>query len=308
MASEDAPTSNYVLINGTVVPRDEARISVFDHGFLYGDGCFESVIVTNHRVLLFGAHSDRLRLSLRGLEIDFDVSDTTLLKDLNQLLIANGLKDSWVKIVVTRGVGQYPMLDPGRLTPTLVIFAEAVRRLPAADAGQAGVRLRTSSMRRTPPWSLDPKIKSLNYLNPILARKEAQRAGGDDALLLDELGNAAEASASNIWALADGRLTRSSSPAALKGVTQRAVELIAENLGIPWESRALTTFDLYSAQELFLTSTAGGIIPIIELDGRTTLIPAPGPTTAAVARAYEIMLTDPAYSTDVRDADPEAQT
>lgn len=305
MSPEPTP---YIYVNDRVMPRGQAVVSVLDHGFLYGDGCFESVAVTKGRLFMFDRHFDRMERSLRALFIDFQVDKERIARAISEVVFANGIEDSFVKVVVTRGVGIYPLLDPRGLTPTFVIFAERAAHLVDAEAERNGVTLKTTALRRTPPWAQDAKIKSLNYLNNILSKIEALESGADDALLLDENGEVAEATAYNVFVIHGDLVRTPSSPACLEGVTQYAVEMIAKDLDTPVRHERITLADVYSADEVFLTSTAGGVIPVGKVDGRRPRRGALGPRTRAFRDAYEAMLTDPDHSLDLHQYRPRAKT
>jgi branched-chain amino acid aminotransferase len=296
----DYQPTTHVYLDGRVVRREDAKVTVFDHGFLYGDGCFESIQATDRRLFMFDAHHDRLHRSLRALGIDFRISAEALARAIAETVEANELDDSFVKVVITRGHGGPPLLDPRGLTPTFVIFAERILHLvdPAAEA--AGVTLKTAAIRRLPPWTVDAKIKSLNYLNPILARLEAISAGADDALLLDENGEVAEATAYNIFTVHGNRLRSPWTAAALEGITQLVVEMVGRELGLVVTRDRLTLADVYSADEVFLSSTAGGVIPVASIDGRHPLNGPLGPTNRSIVTALNKLLVDPEWTVDLR--------
>ncbi|MFG1954832.1 aminotransferase class IV [Micromonospora sp. NPDC048830] len=291
----------YINVNGKLVGRAEAAISVLDHGLLYGDGCFETVQVTAGRVFKLYEHLQRLERSLRALHIDVDWPADRWARAIAETVTANALESSFVKVVVTRGQGVTPLMDPRGLTPNIIIFAEPLVSLVGADAEAAGVRLKTSAIRRLPPGSVDAKVKSLNYLNSILAKIEAIESGCDDALLLDDQGEVAEATAYNVFVVDGGSLRTPWTASALQGVTQHAVGLIAQEKNIPLRRDRLTLTDIYAADEVFLSSTAGGVIPVGSVDGRVPLSGAFGPVTWEIKAGYTEMLTHPDHSTALAD-------
>lgn len=289
----DAPP--YIHVDGALVARDEAAVSPLDHGFMHGDGCFEALVVTEGRIFMLDAHLERMRRSLRALRIDYDLD--RLRTAVAEVVHANGLAEaSFVKAIVSRGASPAPSPDPRGLVPTCVVFGEPLMHLVDKRAERAGITLKTAAVRRNGPETLDAKIKSLNYLNPILAKIEAIEAGADEALLLDTNGEVAEATTENIFVVHGGRLRTPSSPAALEGVTRGVVEGLAADLGMPTERARLTLTDVYAADEVFLTSTAGGVIPVGAVDGRRPDHGPLGPVTSALRDAYERVLTDPAFT------------
>jgi branched-chain amino acid aminotransferase len=291
----DAPP--YIHINGALVERAQALIPALDHGFMHGDGCFEALVVTAGRVFMLDAHMERMRRSLRSLRIEYDVD--LLARSIAEVVTANGLTDSFVKAIVSRGAGVAPSLDPRGLKPTAVVFGEPLMHLVDPEAERRGVILKTAALRRTNPAMLDAKVKSLNYLNNVLAKLEAIDAGADEALLLDSSGEVAEATAENIFVV-HGELVRTpSSIALLEGITRGVVERLAADAGFQVERARLTLGDVYSADEVFLTSTAGGVIPVGGVDGRVPARGPAGPVVTELRRRYELALTDPAYSTEL---------
>lgn len=287
----------YISVDGVPVPRDDARVSSLDHGFMHGDGCFEALVVTDGLLFCLNEHMERMRRSLQALRIEYDVS--RLAREIANTVVANGLEDAFVKAIVSRGAGPAPSLDPRGLTPTSVVFAERPMLLVEPDAARDGLTLKTSSLRRPGPDVIDPKIKSLNYLNPVLAKIEALEAGANEALFLDGNGEVAEATSENIFIVRGERLITPSSAAVLEGITRTVVERLAVAHGLAASRERLTLADVYSADEVFLSSTAGGVIPVGNVDGRLPRQGANGPVTRRLAAWYDDALRDPAFTTPV---------
>jgi branched-chain amino acid aminotransferase len=281
-----------VYLNGKFVPAGEARVSVFDHGFLYGDGCFETIIVRNGKPFRVKDHIERLFRTTHVLGISIPVTREALTSALLETVKRNQLKNAYTRITLSRGEG-YASSDP-RLTehPTLVIFAYDLEGHPAERFGGKGPGLRCMivSTRRTPPVCLDARIKSTNYLNMILARMEAIAAGVDEAIMLDINNFVAECPARNIFTVRNGELETPCDHNVLNGITRDVVIEIAQKNSWPARKRDLTAYDLYNADEVLACSTGGGIKPIIEVDGRKIRDGQVGSVTRALIEKYEEML------------------
>ncbi|MDA1001235.1 MAG: aminotransferase class IV [bacterium] len=269
-------------VNGDFVPEGEAKVSAFDHGFLYGDGIFESLTATGGRLFKLRDHLERLERSARVLKLDLPETKERIGELVKECVRRSGVGDVYIRIIVSRGAG-YPVLDP-RVTsgPTLAILLHDPTP-PAATGSSyrpkgAGLRLKTAAVRKVPPESFEPRVKSLNYLNHVLARIEAIESGFDEAVILDVRGFVAEAPGENIFIVKDGALRTPRAQYVLDGITRRTVLEIAGREGIPAGEADLTLYDLYSADEVFLTSSFSRVHAVAEVDGRP--IPAPGPITA----------------------------
>lgn len=274
-------------VNGDFVPENEARVSAFDHGFLYGDGIFESLTGTGGRLFKLQEHLERLVRSARVLRLDLPESKERIGELVKECVRRSEVPDVYVRIVISRGAG-YPVLDP-RVTgaPTLAILLHDPAP-PAATGSSyrakgAGLRLKTAAVRKVPPECFDPRVKNLNYLNHILARIEAIESGFDEAVLLDTRGFVAEAPGENIFVVKDGMLRTPRAVYVLDGITRRTVLEIAGRENIPAGEADLTLYDLYSADEVFLTSSFSRVHAVEEVDGRP--IPAPGPITTLLRSA-----------------------
>lgn len=280
-------------LDGAIVPAAEARLPVLDHGLLYGDGVFEGLRFYGRRVFRLAQHLRRLRDSARAIGLRVPLDDATLAQAIAQLVAAFADDDGYLRLVVTRGVGPLG-LDPSRCRePAVFIVAD---RLALLDAHRraGGAELVVASTRRLGADGLDPRIKSLNYLNHILARMEATRAGADEAILLNAQGRVAEASSENVFVVRDGVLrTPPVIDGALDGITRGVVLELARAAGITCEEASLAPYDLYNADECFLTGTGAELIPVRAIDGRE-LAQCPGPIFAALQRAFARCVLDAA--------------
>jgi branched-chain amino acid aminotransferase len=269
MAMPELATSQAVpvYINGRFVPPAEATISVFDSGFNFADGVFEGIRVYAGRVFRLEEHVDRLFASARAFDLDIGMSRQALMAEIIRWLRAAGVSDDFhFRPIVTRGVRFPPRLDPRFCKgPPHVVFVGG----PIAPAPEGGVRVVFSAVRRVAPDALDPRIKSINYGNNLLARLEAGRRGVDDAIMLDPSGFLAEASASNLFLVSKNQLMTPWPKACLAGITRRAVLELAAKRGLDAVERDLTTSDLLSADEAFLTGTGAEITPVVEVEGHT---------------------------------------
>jgi branched-chain amino acid aminotransferase len=272
-----------VWIDGKIVAGPEARIPVTDHGFLYGDGVFEGIRAACRRIYRLDDHLARLGASARaiGLALPDGLGEIVL-----ETLRAFGRDDAYVRLIVSRGEGALGV-DPTTCPhPRTVCIVDEIRIYPA-DKLASGIDLATASWRRPPPDVLDPGVKSMNYLNNALAKLEARRRGVDEALLLNQAGLVAEASVANVFAVTRGALlTPPPSDGALPGLTRAGVLELAEELGIAACERSLGRVDLLRADELFLTGSGAGIVPVRSLDGEPIGAGQPGPVTVRVCEAF----------------------
>lgn len=261
-------TDARVWKDNTILLPEQATISVFDHGLLYGDGCFEGMRFFNKKIFRLDDHLQRLQRSAAALTLKLPVPLPDIHCALNDLLASTPLKDGYLRLVITRGVGSLG-LDPSRCkTPDMFIIADALQLMPT-DRIETGLSIITASVRRGNGDGLDPRIKSLNYLNSILARLQANVAGADEALMLNQQGFIAEGSAENIFLVRDGvLLTPCETDGALAGITRDTVLRCAAELNIPMREQHLTPYDAYTADECFLTGTGAGLLPVRSIDGR----------------------------------------
>ncbi len=275
-------TVSYICyVNGKFTVTDEAKVSAFDHGFLYGDGLFESMTVTNRRIFRFQDHLDRMERSARALKLELPESRERIAGVVKECVQRSGVDDVYLRVVISRGAG-YPLLDP-RVTEKATLAVLLHDPAPPAETGSsyrakgAGLRLKTAGVRKVPSESFEARVKSLNYLNNVMARIEAVESGFDEAILLDIRGFVAEAPGENIFIGKDGMLKTPKAHNVLDGITRKVVLEIASEVGLPAEEADLTLYDLYTADECFLTSSFSRVHAVAEVDGRS--IPAPGPIT-----------------------------
>jgi branched-chain amino acid aminotransferase len=263
-------------MNVALLPAAKATVSVFDHGLLYGDGVFEGIRFYNHRPFRLDAHLARLTSSARAIALQVPYGRDQLTAAVGQTIAAFGRARGYLRLVVTRGSG--PMgLDPrGCVRPNVFIIADELN-LVGTSAREEGARLIVASTRRLPADGLDPRIKSLNYLNNTLARIEANHAGADEAVLLNGAGRVAEGTTENLFIVRGGDLlTPPVTEGALDGITRHCVIALARDAGIPVREIAVAPYDLYTADECFLTGTGAELIPVRDIDGRS-LTSCPGP-------------------------------
>jgi branched-chain amino acid aminotransferase len=280
-----------VYINGEYLPENQAKISIFDHGFLLGDGVFDALRVYGGELFKLDDHIDRLYRSAAAVKIETTLTKEQMKEAVLETVRRNGLQDAYVRIHVTRGVG-YPLMDPRSCeTPTIVIFVhepapppQLARTYGFSDVGRKVI---IASTRRIPPVCLDSRIKSIDYLNSIMARLEAMAAGADEAIQLDIHGFVAEAASTNVFVVRDEKLSTPPAINVLEGITRATVIELASNLGYPTVERTMTPYDLYTADEVFLTGTAGEIVPVAEIDGRKIGPESPGPITKRLVQAYK---------------------
>jgi branched-chain amino acid aminotransferase len=280
-----------VYVDGKFYPQSEAKISVFDHGLLYGDGVFEGIRAYNGRIFKLDRHMDRLFNSAKA--IDLKIPHTK--EEFGNLIVEacrkNDIHDGYVRPVVTRGPGDLG-LDPRKCKrgPSVIIIAQPQISL-YGKVYERGMKVVTSSYRRVPPQSLSPSIKSLNYLNNIMARVEANQYGADEALMLDIHGYVSEATADNFFIVRNHSITTPWSSTNLPGVTRETILELAPQVGLKPEERLFTLYDVWSADEAFITGTAAEIGPVVEVDGRQIGDGRPGPQTKALMKAYKDLVT-----------------
>lgn len=275
-----------VYVNGRITTKDQATISVYDHGFLYGDGVFEGIRVYGGRVFKLEEHLERLYDSAKAILLTVPLSPEAMRQAILDTVRASGLRDAYVRPVVSRGPGDLG-IDPRKCAEaTVVIIVDEIRLYPA-DAYERGLRMITAAVRRPSVDALNGRIKSLNYLNNILARIEANQAGVEEALMLTTDGLVCECSADNIFLVHDGAVwTPAPHLGLLQGVTRDTVLELARDLGLPAEERLLTLHDVYAADECFLTGTGAEVAPVVEVDGRTIGAGRPGPVTQRLNAAF----------------------
>jgi branched-chain amino acid aminotransferase len=285
-----------VYIDGKIMDDVEATVSVFDHCLLYGDGVFEGMRAYAGRVFKLGEHLERLYRSARAIGIEIPMSRDEMAAANDKTIQASGLRDAYIRLVVTRGVGDLG-LDPRKCPrPSVIIIVGTIELYPE-ELYENGLSIITGTTRRIPPDALNPRIKSCNYLNNILAKIEGIRAGVLEVLMLNHLGYVAECTGDNIFRVA-GRLLETPPPEAgiLEGVTREVVMELARDSGLAVRERNLTLYDLYCADEVFLTGTAAEIVAVTTIDGRGVGAGTPGPVTADLRAQFRKLVTAPPAS------------
>ena len=275
-----------VWIEGEVVDGSEARISVLDHGLLYGDGVFEGMRVYGRRVFRLEDHLQRFATAAKAINLELPGGTAAVREIVLETARAFGADEAYVRLIATRGDGPLG-IDPTQcLEPRLICIVDRIAVYPE-EKRSAGIDLLTSSWRRPPADVLDPRVKSLNYLNNVMAKLEVKQRGGDEALLLNAAGAIAETSVANIFAVRDGDLlTPPSSDGALEGITRATVLELAASLDIPARTQSLGRFDLFAADEVFLTGSGAGLVPVRSLDGRSIGAGGPGPVYEKIWSAF----------------------
>jgi branched-chain amino acid aminotransferase len=278
--------SRQIYINGTYYSQEDAKISVFDHGLLYGDGVFEGLRAYNGKVFRLAEHVRRLYESARAICLEIPLSQEEMCAAINEAVKKNGLTDGYIRAVVTRGAGTLG-LDPNRCSnPQIIIIADVISLYPQ-ELYDHGLEIITTSIARNHPAALSPRIKSLNYLNNILAKIEGLKAGCIEALMLNHKGEVAECTGDNIFLVRDGVLSTPPLDAGiLAGVTRDAVIELAEAAGITVREVSLTKHDVYVADECFLTGTAAEVIPVVKVDDRPIGTGKPGPVTLQLKERF----------------------
>jgi branched-chain amino acid aminotransferase len=275
-----------IYIDGKFYDKEQAVISVFDHGLLYGDGVFEGIRVYHGKVFKLSDHITRLYASAKAIALTIPLKKKEMEKAVLEAVRINRKKNSYIRLVVTRGEGTLG-LDPVHCgKPTIIIIVADIQLYPE-ELYKKGVKIITASTRRMPPECLDPRIKSLNYLNNILAKLEARRSGAMEALMLTTEGLVAECTADNIFIVKSGRLlTPHPCKGALDGITMRTVFEIAKARGVECSETDLSQYDLYTSDECFITGTGAELVPVIEIDSRAVGDGRPGPLTLTLIEDF----------------------
>lgn len=275
-----------VWIDGAIVDGSDAKISVFDHGFLYGDGVFEGMRAYGGRLFRLDDHLRRLGVSAKALGLELPGGAAAIGDIVLETVASTGATEAYIRLLVTRGQGPLG-IDPTTCSdPRVICIVDTVELFPA-DKAAKGIDLATASLRRPSADVLDPRVKSLNYLNNVMVKLEAKRRGADDALLLNAAGNIAEASGANIFAVCRGVLTTPpATDGALEGITRMTVLELAAKLGIPAQERTMGRIDLFGASEAFLTGSGARIVPVRTLDTEKIGAQVPGPVTLRLREAF----------------------
>ena len=280
-----------IYLDGQLVPAREAKVSVYDHGFLYGDGVFEGLRVYNRRIFRHDAHLERLYRSAKAIWLDPPMSKNEMKRATEQTVAANKNENGYIRAIFSRGFGDLG-LDPRKCPkPSTVIIADTIKLYPP-EMYEEGMEVITVSTRRNRQDTLGTQIKSLNYMNNVLAKIECIRAGVQECIMLNDKGLVAECSADNVFIVHEdlrGKTELRTPPVSsgsLEGITRDAVIEIAEKLALPVVEKDLTLYDLYNAKEAFLTGTAAELVPLTKLDLRSIGNGKPGPITKQLAAAY----------------------
>jgi branched-chain amino acid aminotransferase len=271
-------------VNGAFRPAAEAAVSVFDHGLLYGDGVFEGIRAYNGRVFKLERHIERLFASARAIRMEIPHSQAEVCDIVVETCRRNAIRDGYIRLVVTRGRGDLG-IDP-RKCPRPELFVIARPQLTVYSEASAGIRMITSTFRRNAIDATSPSIKSLNYLNNVLARIDANDRGADEALMLDAQGYVAEATVDNFFIVTEHDLVAPPTATNLKGVTRETLLTLALSLGIRTQERPFTLFDVWTAREAFICGTAAEVVPVLSVDGRTIGDGDIGPVTRRIVAEY----------------------
>jgi branched-chain amino acid aminotransferase len=275
-----------IYIDGQFVDKEDAKISVFDHGLLYGDGIFEGIRLYQGCVFLLDEHLKRLELSAKALLLDLPLSRQEMSDVVCESCRQNKLVDGYIRLIVTRGVGSLGLSTRSCVKPSLIVIADTIQLYPP-EIYSEGLSIITVPTRRNTPAALDPGIKSLNYLNNVLAKLEAEQMGAMEAIMLNNEGYVAECAGDNLFIVQGDRvITPDAASGALRGITRQAIMDIGKELGMLVEERNLTRYDIWSADECFLTGTAAEVIPAVKVDGRIIGEGKPGEITLKFLEAF----------------------
>jgi branched-chain amino acid aminotransferase len=298
MTHIDLPPEPILYVGGKFVSRGLATISVFDHVVLYGDGVYDTMCAWNYAVFKLDRHIDRLYESAHAIKLAIPQTKQEMKEIVLETVRRNALRNAYVKVLVTRGVSSQPLLNPYNCVPNVIAFAVPYMSQASDSGNDSGIKMIVSSMRRIPNECISTKVKSCNYLNHVLMRLEANEANADDAIELDMEGYVCEAPGYNVFFAKHGVL---GTPAdnILVGVTRETVLELAQAAGITTHMARVQPFDLYNADEVFLSSTAGGIVPVVQIDGRRIATGKPGPLTTKIRELYQCILESGEKSTSV---------
>ncbi|MBX5326875.1 branched-chain-amino-acid transaminase [Candidatus Bathyarchaeota archaeon A05DMB-4] len=283
-----------IYIDGKFYPKSEAKISVYDHGLLYGDGVFEGIRAYNGIVFKLEEHIDRLYKSAHAIMLNIGIPKKDMIKAVIDTLKKNKLQDSYIRLVVTRGVGDLG-LNPNKCKkPTIIIITDTIKLHSDNDAKEKGITAMITWVRRDAIDATSHEVKSLNYLNSILAKIEANNAGVEEAISLGRTGYVCEGVAENIFLVRDNIIfTPPSSTGALPGITAQVITRIAKKMGYAVVERNISPTELFTADEVFFTGTAAEVIPVREINKRTIGNGKPGPVTKRLMEEYQKVVRDP---------------
>jgi branched-chain amino acid aminotransferase len=279
-----------IYISGAFVSKEDAKVSVYDHGLLYGDGVFEGIRAYNGKVFRLKEHVDRLYNSSRAIMLEIPIEPAQMAADIEKTVAVNGFKDCYIRVVVTRGAGALGLDIRKTSNPQIIIIADSIQLYPE-ELYERGMEIVSVSTIRNHPNALNPRIKSLNYLNNILAKIEGQLAGCPEALMVNHKGEIAECTGDNIFLVRDGRvMTPSIDSGILEGITRNAVLELSRQAGYPTEECSLTRHDVYIADEVFLTGTAAELIAVVKVDARPIGSGKPGPITKDLLARFKALV------------------
>jgi len=276
-----------ISINGKLYDKADAKVSVYDHGFLYGDGVFEGIRIYEGKVFRLREHIDRLYESARAIHLEVPISRDQMIEAVLSTVQANAKRNGYIRLIITRGAGTLG-LDPRKTSnPQIIVIVDDIALYPP-ELYENGLEIVTAGTIRTSAAALSPRIKSLNYLNNILAKIEGNLAGCLEALMLNDKGEVAECTADNIFLVKRGVLkTPPVDAGILEGVTRNTVIELARAADIPVQETALTRHDVYTADECFLTGTGAEVIPVVKCDGRPIGTGRPGPITGQLRERFQ---------------------
>jgi branched-chain amino acid aminotransferase len=288
-----------IYIDGKYYQKSEAKISVYDHGFLYGDGVFEGIRAYNGMVFKLKEHVDRLYRSAHAIMLNIPITKEEMVNAVVETLRKNKMKDSYIRLIVTRGFGDLG-LDPRKCPKaTIIIIADTIN-IKAGNASETGVTAVITWVRRNPVDGTTSEVKSLNYLNSVLGKLEANACGADEAICLEENGYVAEGVGENVFIVKNGAvLTPPSSTGALEGITSDAVLKLCEKLKIKVTVTNLTAYMIFTADEAFFTGTAMEVVPIREVNKRVIGEGKPGPITKKLMAEFQKVIADPSQGTKI---------
>ena len=290
-----------VYVDGAFYPKSQAKVSVFDHGLLYGDGVFEGIRAYNGSVFKLKEHIDRLYRSAHMIMLEIPMSKEEMIQTVVETLRKNNLKDSYIRLVVTRGVGDLGLNPEKCSKPTIIVITDTIA-LHKGEAKEKGVTAMISWVKRDPVDATSHEIKSLNYLNSILAKIEANISGVDEAICLDKNGFVCEGVAENIFIVRNGRIfTPPSYTGALPGITAEEIAKLARKLGYEVKDKNITPYELFNAEEVFFTGTAAEIVPVREINKRTISNGKPGPITKRLMEEFAKLVRDQSQGIPIYD-------
>jgi len=290
-----------IYIDGKFHPKSEAKVSVYDHGLLYGDGVFEGIRAYNGVVFKLKEHIDRLYNSAHAIMLHISLTKDQMMKAVLNTLKKNKLKDAYIRLIVTRGVGDLG-LDPRKCSkPTIIVITEPTITLHSKEKIERGITTMITWVKRDPVDATTHEVKSLNYLNSILGKIESNVAGVDEAICLDKTGFVCEGVGENIFVVKNGEvITPPTATGALHGITRNVVIRLVQKLGHPMIERNITPTELFTADEVFFTGTAAEIAPIREVNKRVIGEGRPGPVTKRLMQEFYKMVKDPKHGTVIR--------